>query len=393
MRLNLGSNQLRGVINDSKYLYKENFTDYLQICALMDRLDDAVEEINAIDLVQGQNTGNCILWINYADLLLACLEKLRKIYGIPAKDKGMLFKYHKQADKTDYEFFRFIRAIILPHALSMDDKRQKAFTEGKTAYSPFVRWDRGNKLAFKVVYYVSPDPDKMKKLMLLSKNYTIEVQDIFDYIEYEYNTLPDILKIIEQRKKNRKATVRRKTAQIVYDKSWSISGKIEKLWEWSKEFGDIDEQREVGIAFEAMERAKEFVCFIFEDVNKTIVAEYLNYISLGMDDLYDRIKTQDNDRRLALSKIIFPHISPIGNKTDFNCDLYNINHIISDATNSMDIFIKDNPIKYVKKYLAITQTMGREEIIYLSIMAAFKDNMKYDIEYQEIVIDANKLRG
>jgi len=96
----------------------------------MDRMRNTVETINNMPVIHGKYNDDAIefvSWIFYLDMLIACIEAVAKSFSVSITyDKDIFLKYHNQQNRTDMDFFRFIRAIVLPHALENEQYDKKA---------------------------------------------------------------------------------------------------------------------------------------------------------------------------------------------------------------------------------------------------------------------------
>ena len=204
MRLDINkAYSLYSEIAKNKFRYSIDIKNYNISTAVMDRLIDSVKNLNNIDFgenITQSSINSFILWIDYAYLMLNCFEKLAKEYGFELKQKeNILFKNHNLSNKNDNDYFKFIRAIILPHSLSLDDKKQKAFTNNCTAYCPTILW-RGNQNI--IINYLTDDVDN-------NSNYIeINIKDFEDFIEDLYiNNIESIKCKIIKCKNNEKAKI------------------------------------------------------------------------------------------------------------------------------------------------------------------------------------------
>lgn len=140
-------------IAKDSYGFSSSGDTYYPLVAALDRLKECANILNHIKLEGKYNNDatEFVIWVNYADLLIQCIENVAKAFDYIVQYGNTLQKYHRISGKTDKEFFRFIRAIVLPHALSLD--KQKVFTQGKKAFCPFTVWDA--KGSVRIVYYIN----------------------------------------------------------------------------------------------------------------------------------------------------------------------------------------------------------------------------------------------
>lgn len=193
------------VIAKDQYLFSDDAVKYYKLTVALDRLKDTVKILNGIKLNGrwNENAVNFVLWINYADLLVACIDEIAKSFSIGITyEQNIFWGYHGLANKTDKDFFRFIRAIVLPHALQLDDNRQKEFTNGQRAFCPRVVWDkREEKKSIKIVYYNAEIHNDLH-------TYNIAIEDIEKFIVKCYGTLDFLIETICKMKNKQKGHIK-----------------------------------------------------------------------------------------------------------------------------------------------------------------------------------------
>jgi hypothetical protein len=72
------------VIAKDQYLFSDDAAKYYKLTVTLDRLKDTVKILNGIKLNGrwNENAVNFVLWINYADLLVACIDEIAKSFSI-----------------------------------------------------------------------------------------------------------------------------------------------------------------------------------------------------------------------------------------------------------------------------------------------------------------------
>lgn len=72
------------VIAKDQYLFSDDAAKYYKLTVALDRLKDTVKILNGIKLNGrwNENAVNFVLWINYADLLVACIDEIAKSFSI-----------------------------------------------------------------------------------------------------------------------------------------------------------------------------------------------------------------------------------------------------------------------------------------------------------------------
>ena len=191
------ASKLRGVINKNDYCYMYDYDRYFELCTIMDRMEDTVELINNFELPEKEDQFNAtdfISWLNYAHLIYNCLFSLNKIFVVPNnktlfacgktkfyndiekhKTKYLGKYYSGVADGSDDDFFRYLRSMVLAHALKIDHEEFEKFSGSKYTYTPLVRWNSA-KDSVDISYYVPDYKDKHRHL-------SIDISDLFEYLK------------------------------------------------------------------------------------------------------------------------------------------------------------------------------------------------------------------
>ena len=91
------------VIAKDQYLFSDDAVKYYKLTVALDRLKDTVKILNGIKLNGrwNENAVNFVLWINYADLLVACIDEIAKSFSIGITyEQNIFWGYHGLANKT-----------------------------------------------------------------------------------------------------------------------------------------------------------------------------------------------------------------------------------------------------------------------------------------------------
>jgi uncharacterized protein YggL (DUF469 family) len=358
--------ELYNVITEDKYRYCNDLTEYNKIVSIMDRMIDSVKAINTI--AYNKNEFELVAWINYVDLLLATFEKLSQIYGFSLNQKNSFFtKYHNLANKNDNDYLRFIRAIILPHSLSLDDSKQKEFINKKmTARCPSCHLASKNEF---IIKYLIDDLEEQV-------NYVhICLADIEDYVIDLFKNVEYIIPTIKSCKKKQKTKQMMFANNEKYDTNWNVEQKLVVLKDFLKKYGSIEDQKGITSLASAMETADKILNFDFDKVNQSVIDDYKQYLAIGLDNLYDYFKGKSNNYD-KFYDIVVPYYSYTQNYSEFgNCG-YEINKIVCEYKFFEEYIEKCYFPDWLKilephltKYVSIKSEMNMEEICLLTIIS------------------------
>lgn len=356
-------------ITNDKYRYNDNIEDYNKIVSIMDRLISSAKALNRINIDPKitNNIDDFILWVNYADLLLASLKGIEKIYGYSLTQKNnIFFNYHKLPKKNDNDYFRFIRAIILPHALELDDKEQIKFTNNKKAYCPSLCY--GGTFDILIKYFID-DVNNHEHYI------SLKIQDFYDYIEDLYNSnIENIQFQVRKVKIKRKGKMIQHALAENYQTTKSIEDKLLQLKELVKKYGTLEDKKGVSALVSAIDTAKEIVDFNFNKINISVINEYKKYLDKSLDNLFENICNRTKDYEMFY-EIIVPHFNYTYNYNEFNDCGYEIGKITCEYK-SFDDYIekcyfkdwKKTLTKHLEKYITITKDMSMREFCLLTII-------------------------
>lgn len=370
-------------IAHDQYLYSDSEISYYKLSVAMDRMRNTVKTLNKMPLLTGkwnEDATEFVLWINYVDMLIASIDKVADYFGYSVTyNKNIFLKYHNLQHKTDKDFFRFIRAIVLPHALNLDDPKQKEFTNGKTAFCPFVVWETNNSI--RIVYY---NADIMNDL----HTYTISITDIEQFVITVYSEIEKLTKIVAQRKKKKKANDKVKIKNELYDPNATLLKKCQFLKKLTIKYGDLDDKSGKSLTMCLLNRCEGILSMKFSGKNKDILDKYKCAVNIALDDYYDYLCKQSTDGKL-LDLVLFP-LHDYTSKTDFDGLGYEINKICTEME-EFDEYLKNH---YFYEYydalkpvlsqkVVISKKMSMKRICYLTIVAFFFDRVKYKKKYKE----------
>lgn len=366
-----------------QYLYSDSENSYYQLSVAMDRMRHTVKTLNKMPELKGtwnEDATEFVLWINYVDMLIACIDKVADYFGFPIILKENIFyKYHNLQNKTDKDFFRFIRAIILPHALKLNDTKQKAFTNHKTAFCPFVVWEVNHSV--RIVYYNADLQDDLHW-------YTISIDDIECFVLEYYSIIDDLVKTVIDRKKKKRNEDKVKIKNELYNKNDLPIKKCQILKKLTIKYGDLNDKHGSSFTMQLLERCEKILLMKFSGRNKNIVDRYKLAINIALDDYYEYLCNQSRDEKL-LDLVLFP-LHDYTSKTDFVGLGYEVNKICTEME-EFDYYIKtyffheyyDALKPILSKLVFVSRRMDMERICYLTIIAFFFDRLKYNKKYQK----------
>jgi len=373
--------KLYSIITESKFYYSDDITTYNKLVATMDRMIDSIKTLNSIEVKPNINesTKDFMLWIFYADMLKACIFEISQVFNITIQQLNNIFAHiHNLNDKNDNDYFRFVRAIILPHALSLDDKKQKAFTQNKKAYCPSVFWSDNNQIT---ISYFLDDLNNHRNYISIPANL------FFDYINDLSKNILLFQPIIEQRKISKRANTLSLLANEHFNTSMPISDKIIRLSEILNKYGDIDDQKGISYQTLILEKVSNIINFDFDINNKQIIDKYIVLLDDSLNDMFSCIQKQNNNNR-KIDDLVFPlfNYTSSYSKNFLNCG-YEINKIIHEQ-NTFDDFIEKcyfpDWLKKIKpaltEYLVIKDDMTMQEICYLTTIAFYFEKEKNNNE-------------
>lgn len=369
--------RLCSIVRENKYGYSDSENELFKIDAALSQMKICVTVINGITM-KNERVGYAlefIVLVNYIDLLIAAIDKISKSFNFSIKYGNIFCKYHDTIkEKNDKDFFRFIRAIVLPHALSLDNKAQKVFTNGKTAYCPYVVWETNNRI--RIVYYNND-------LRNYLHSHTICVDDIELFVMGIYNQLDELCCVIKKIKESKKAAVKKKLNNENYSSCNSILEKCLFLLDLTKKYGDIDDKTEVSYNMHLLLRCRKLCNTKFTNDNKLLYEKYLRAVEIALDDYY-RYMCDQRDEEKLLDLVLSPQFSYSSYTSFFNLG-YPISKIVTEMENIDDFsefFDELKPI--ISQRATFEKSMSVEQLCIVVLMVQFFDKLEKDPSYKEL---------
>lgn len=380
--------ELYYTITKSQYGYSDSEDTYYKLIAALERMKSCISVINSVVLCGEWNKDavSFVVWINYVDLLIAAMESISKIFDYNIEYKNEFYKYHNLTNKNDKDFFRFIRAIVLPHALSLDNSEQKLFTNGQTAYCPFVVWDTDD--CVRIVYYNRDLNNDLHK-------YIIKINDIELFVERIYNQIDDLCIAVEKKKKVLKGRAKGNLKNEKYELCQSVREKCCFLKQLTCKYGDLTDK--VGKSFDmSMLMRCEKICEMkFYGRNKELYEKYVVAMNLALDDYYTYLCEQRNDKKY-LDYVLFPQFS-YNSYTSFRGLGYPINKIVVEMEDFDSYYRQYNfPELFedlkeeMSKKAFFRKNMSIERLCVIVLMVQFFDKLDKDPKYYELRVKLNE---
>lgn len=377
------ADKLYYVIAKDQEMFSDNEKLYYKMYVALERLQETVEVLNNLKLKGKWNTNatDFVVWVNYAYLLVECIDLLAKEFSISLTRTWNIFDdIHKIRDRGDWDFFKFIRAIVLPHSLSLDFGYQKVFTNNETAFCPRVYWDIDNCIT--IVYYNSVPKDDFHF-------YSIPIEKCERFIENYYNQIDELIKVIPRRKAKHRQTIKQKLVKEIYDPNMKIKDKCLFLQRITKEYGDVNDKAESSFNMHMLKRCENILGMKFYGRNKVLFEQYKVALHKALDEYFQYICSDRNDEKM-LDWILFPIIRHSSTETPvFSRREYSINKIVTECEN-FDTHYKryywgelyDELYPCLKPYIYITRNTDVMRVCYLAIMVAFFCKLEYSEKYK-----------
>lgn len=382
------ADKLRGVINGCSYAFKYDLDKYCKLCTIMDRYQDTVEYLNGVDLPCKEDQFNAtdfIMWVNYADLIIDCLKELNEEFVVPegttffhkddiklnSKLKGKTKKYFPCGQCNDDEYFRFIRAIVLAHAIKIDAHKQ--FTNGLVAYSPLVRWESAHD-AVEITYYVADYDCKTQKII-------VNIKGMIDYLESRCKYLDYMFDFIERANQRQKDIVKKKYDEDFVNLPKGRTDKINRIIQVHIKNGDIDTKNGASSVLLRLKQVCDCLSYQFNSVNAQQIIVFGEVVDYTLDDLVEYLREQKDD---FLLNELFLACGYENKASLFRGNIYEINKIVSEYCDNEQTnwFLFDELIEKIKesvsKYVIIKERMSNLERAFLCMIAMTFDSILTD---------------
>ncbi len=382
------ADKLRGVINRCPYVFKYDPEKYCKLCTIMDRYQDTVKYLNGFDLPYKDDQFNAtdfIMWVNYADLIINCIKELNNEFVVPndttffrkdgiklnGKVKGKTKNFFPCGQSDDDDYFKFIRAIVLAHAIKINAHRQ--FTNG-LAFSPLVRWENTHDTVIITYYYVADSKWDTQDII-------INIKNMIEYLESRCNYLDYIFGYIEKENQNAKNIIIEKYKDDFMNLPKGRMDKIEKIREVHKKNGDIDTKNGASIVLSRLKQVDDCISYQFNPINILQISVFEKIVDYMLDDLVEYLRQQKDDFLLNETLLACNY----NNEASlFRGNIYEINKIVSEycdkeQTNWL-LFeeligkIKDN----ISHYVIINDEMSNLEKSFLCMIAMIFDSILTD---------------
>lgn len=377
--------RLREIINADHYAYMYDINEYYKICTIMDRLEDVVEVLNNLELMPTTSSpmaSDFISWINFADLLVNCILELNRMYVIPCgttlfrddnikidssikgTEKDCFYKYCQRTTGTDDLFFKFIRSLVLAHAIENDAKKFKCFKKGDIAYTPLVRWNSDNNID--ITYYCPVDSSSKLNTEIVE----LEIKPLFKYVKNRFDYLDSIFDYIKKRKNYDKVQIcRRYSAELLVVPD-NCDSKLIRIIDVHQKLGDIDARNKADLLSVVLAQTLDIIKFNYSVINNEKIIEYIAFVNILLDELIKGLSNQDIEK-VKLFDLF--SVSYGYKESSFADCVYEINKISSEYDyiwKSYDFERFFGKVKLaVSKHVTITEDMSKEEKAYLSVIA------------------------
>lgn len=377
-------------IAKDSYGFSSSGETYYLLVASLDRLKECVKILNYTKLEGKYNDDatEFVIWVNYADLLIQCIENVAKSFDYTVRYGSGFQKYHGFSEKTDRDFFKFIRAIVLPHALSLDDKKQKIFTQGKKAFCPFTVWDTNGSV--RVVYYINLPQDDLHQ-------YTLQLCDFQNFLKSIYDQIDEICICVNEKKKRLKARRKVNIKNEKYNKQDSVLDKCKFLIQITKKYGDLDDETEVSLDIKLLRRCERICNMEFYGMNKELYYRYMQALNIALDNYYENL-TKERTDEIYLELVLLPLYSYDSSSSfSYSC-AYEINKIVTEMENMDSYYEKYYFAEFYKKIkdemgdqAYFKKNMSMERVCIIVLMLQFFDKLQHNKRYVEFNKEINRI--
>lgn len=192
-------NKLRDTINSVLHLSMQKKYDFkkspafLRICAIMDRLYATAKYLNSFELKYNPDEFHSFKFcdfINNAYILKNCVDAMGKMFGYKMDKINSSYKYFPESRRNDKgndcSYFSYLRSLASVHPIETD--KHPEYIDAVFECSPYITWrSSSKKKLFLIVYYY----DKNNGIRI--KEIPIDVQRVFDFVEYRYSLLDEMI--------------------------------------------------------------------------------------------------------------------------------------------------------------------------------------------------------
>lgn len=181
---------------------------WLQVCAIMDRLDDTVGYLNTMELGHDRKSRSAFdfyEFVNNAYIVINCIQKIAQIYRIDnSKIKNIESKQDVFGDVmnvggNDSKFFSYIRSLCAVHPVETDHQSHPYLSKRSAALHvcPYVIWEGVLPFNKKDGRDLTVWIYEMKKDMTMGQlEIPIYVDQFEQYVNKWINFIPDIIDAI-----------------------------------------------------------------------------------------------------------------------------------------------------------------------------------------------------
>ena len=390
LKLNLDTHKaskLRNVINSDNYAYKYDIDNYYKICTIMDRLEDTVEILNNFTL-QGYSLSSTavdfIAWINYADMLVNCIKELNRMYVQPNnttlfEDANIRLNEHVKQHHSrsffknfynkrgnDDGFFRYIRSIVLAHALVSDSNQFKDFHKGKYVYTPLVRWGNAQNI---IITYYSPQSNSCE---LHTEKLDLDVLSFFKYIESRFSYLDMIFEHIYLYKSKVKEYVCEQFKEALCFNTIELKEKLLVIKEAYASHGDLEAKNRADSLSRILQKSWDLLNFNYSSNNSVIIEKFKKLMNSQLDDLAEKLKTQTLENAKIYN--LYHSFDNFNQSVFFDCE-YALRKIMTeyDSIYLYEEYMFNDLFEVIKRPLQqiveVTKSMSSKEKAYLCVIA------------------------
>ena len=344
-------NELRYVVNEKQNLsldkegHLKGIGKYLawdRICAIMDRIEDTINHLNAIELGDNDNRAafDFYEFISCSAVLIDCIKSIGNIFNIDSalikeiEDSQQIFGEKYSANGTDGKFFEYVRSLCAIHPTHTN--RQKVYLRGAQFHCcPFVTWNH--------ILGIRKDGD-LTATVYTSKHgehpifIPLYVNQFKNYVDKWVLFLKEVIEAIKIYNDSVYEKFRNTTLKKLSDFNGSVVEYLKYLKdEYSKRFGD-----QCSYCFD--EYIKVFNITLTNEENKQKLEKYRNAILYSMEFLINGMQNMSFEEfensgieypDALIETFLFLELShPFSLKSEFTKFSYNLEKIYYLEQNS-----------------------------------------------------------